>query len=189
MTVRTKVSSSLKIRDKSGRFSEFDNIGSINASLSKTYIGDLDKLAKLSNQLEISIGFSSNKHPRADLTFAQLATILEKGTADGRIPARPYLQKSGRIITPKLNLSIAKALRTLSLSPKAVTIANIENEFQDVADKAADKTRDIITKYQPKIVVENAASTLRKKGSDKPPWVDNGDLINDLFGRARVKKT
>jgi hypothetical protein len=159
--------------------------GIFQSKIKNTKIGDLEKLGSIASKTSISVGYRKGEtHKGSGLTYAYLASILELGTKDGRIPPRPYLSLSSKIIVPSLDREIAKALRRLTLGPKPLTKASMNAELLAVAKVAENKTKQIIkTRAVP--VIDNSLSTLSQK-EDIRPWIDSGELVEAIVGQIRV---
>lgn len=117
-------------------------------------------------------------HGNGEISNADLSAVLEYGTLDGHIPARPhfratmqenqskYTEMTGKLLSRFFDRQITeeKALGLLG-----TRIAN-----------------DIRRKIQSGVPPENAASTIRAKGSDKP-LVNRGDYMRSITHKVVAK--
>ena len=150
-----------------------------------TKLSDLQNIADNINDISISIGFKSGVHKPSGLNYAVLASILERGTRDGKIPPRPYLRLSGEIVARKLNRRIRNKLLSLVNDPLPITKARTSREMLEIADYASEETKRIIKTRAVK-VLDNSIETLRQKNGNRP-WIDTGELIEKIEGFVGVR--
>ena len=184
MTVSLSVNLKLILKNSNGTFRERKSITPALTSLSGTKLSDIQTLADSLDKIEISVGWDNKIHTPSGETYGQIASWLENGIESRGIPPRPYLAKSSKIVSRRITGDIREALRVLSLSPKRITQNSLSDSFDEVAEKAADETRRIILTRSIS-VPDNAESTIRRKGSDKP-WIHTGELINAMRGKVRI---
>lgn len=111
----------------------------------------------------VGIHEDAGDHEGTDLTMAQLGAVLNFGTEDGRIPARPWLE-------PGVMSGTAAYLR------KIETGLAVGKPFDlilaDVGVIAEDRVKLYMTELR---TPANAPSTIERKGSDNP-LIDTGAL-------------
>lgn len=181
-----KSKSTLLVRKSNGQFVKRNDLGSVGLlSQTNTKLSDLDEILSSTPDVNIGIGFDNQTH-YSGLSYAQLALILERGTSDGRIPPRPYLQVSSQIASRKIKKQIRVALREMMLDSQPVTRTRIKDKMQAPANAAAEIVKRIIRNGPALGIPANRPSTLRQKAGSAP-WVDKGDLINNLSGRVSVR--
>lgn len=187
MTTSSSLDSRFTFRSR-GRFIRRGNEAtatSLTRDLKNSKVGDLSNLVKNLNSVSIGVGYSSTGvHSSSGLTYAFLASILEFGTRDGRIPARPYLRLSGEIVSQQINTDTASTLRALALSNQPMTKASIGRAFLPLAKSVELKTQRIMYSRSA-AVASNAPSTIRSKGFDSP-WIKTGELVARLQGIVRI---
>lgn len=111
-------------------------------------------------------------------TLVDVATVNEFGSRDGRIPERSFLRSTiDRNRTAYLVKLGAAGLRAL-VGGRAGLVAALHRLGLEVA---TDVRRTIITLRTP----PNAASTVRRKGSDNP-LVDTGRLAQSVTWEVRM---
>lgn len=197
MTVTTSVKTKLLIRKKNGQTVSRNNtsqIGLTRSILNETKLGNVDRLAQQAKSIKIGVGFTNDIHPSSggqfrnkgrQLTYAELAVILERGSSKNKIPPRPYLELSGKIVAPRLRSDMDRALRRIMNTKSPLTREEMLRNFQPIANKAARQTKKIIkTRSVP--VVNNADMTLELKSPERRPWIRTGQLVNNLIGTAYI---
>lgn len=132
-----------------------------------------EKLAALSKS-EIAVGIPAEDNAMVEEGFnlAALAAVLEFGSADRRIPARPFLRQ-----TLKENREKYTALYR----------EGIENgeDVQALLSKIAQVTKaDVQANMVKGNWVKNAPSTIKRKKSSKP-LIDTGRLRQSIKGVVR----
>lgn len=139
----------------------------------------------------IQVGVFSTKSNRQEkidigITNADLMFIHENGSPLNNIPARPVLDltiewanKSGL-----LNRTIEKLLK-IYIESKNLDL--MDQEMNKLALKIQNYARRLIYDKDPRLV-ENAPSTISRKGSDTP-LLDTGQLARSITCRAiRIKE-
>lgn len=130
-----------------------------------------DPLGRIIRELEAADGVAvvwgvRDEPHHSGMTTGELAEILIKGTKDGRIPPRDFMQVAADeievIARPRLKAIARKLLRGEDPGRELV-------KLRDAAHEAV--VRAIDTFHTP----ENAPATIRSKGRDDP-LVDTGDL-------------
>lgn len=135
----------------------------------------LEKFEKLRNKgVYVGIPAESNSSVDGanDFNMAALAAVLEFGSADGRIPERPFLRQTLQENEKKYANFFAEQLRGGK---------DIEQIYQMLAMMAqGDVQKNIVNGgWTP-----NARSTIRRKGSSKP-LIDTGRLRQSVIGVVR----
>ena len=97
---------------------------------------------------------------------AQYAYWNEYGTDDGRIPPRPFMRQTFEKNVGKWKHELARQMKA---DPESIIAA-----FEYVGDIAVADMNEMIEKSG--IFEPNAASTIARKGADKPPLVDTGTM-------------
>lgn len=121
---------------------------------------------------EVKVGvLSDEKHPGSDLTNVELAAILTFGTADGHVPARPFIEPPLRKNRSEYRDLLKKLLRK-SLEGKITA----KDAFDLIGEKMVVDIRKYITDGVPP---PNAPSTIARKGSSTP-LIDTGALFNAI---------
>lgn len=178
-TLRRANGTFLSVNDKA-------SAGIFASKIKGTKLDDLDALAGIVASSSISVGYRDGAiHRESGLTYAFLASILELGTKDGRIPARPYFRLSSQIVVPSIDREILNQFRKIGFGTTKVTKSGLARDLSVIADLAAEKTKQVIRRRSVG-VLDNAPSTLRGK-DDPRPWIKNGDLVNAIVGQVRVR--
>ena len=185
MTVTAQLKTKILIKNKQGRFEKSSNLNSITSILANSKLKGLEDLSLNINSVSISIGFSKGKVHYSGLTYAALASILENGTRDGRIPPRPYLERSSQIAVRRLNSEVREALRDIFVTGMSTSKTHIASQLKPIAEEAVEQTKKIIFNGS-NLVVGNRLKTIQNKGRDRP-WVRTGDLISNLEGFIRIR--
>jgi hypothetical protein len=108
-----------------------------------------------------------------DLTAAEIAAVLEFGTEDGSIPARPVVRST---FDEKRNelIEMGKKLMTAVIDGKMSIKAAL-----DILGLSLVTAMKLKITSGPGVPPPNAQSTIRAKGSSRP-WVDTGRLLNSF---------
>lgn len=114
---------------------------------------------------------------KADLTIAQIASILEFGTEDGHIPARPALRSTFDKMHPQLT-----ALGAVLIKAVIDGKMEVRQALNIMGAKLANAVKATITAG---MKPANAPSTIARKGSSKP-WVDTGRTVNAITWEVQV---
>lgn len=134
----------------------------------------LKQLAKrLEGQTRVLVGVPKGAGSYKDgLTIATIAAVNNFGSADGRIPARPFLQPAIEEGAPQyMRLAEVMIPRVLS---GAMTMRTLLEQMGNLAEgHVKQKIKDGPFK-------ENAESTKRAKGSDKPLQGLTGNLRQSI---------
>lgn len=139
----------------------------------------LKKLAGMFEREELSVlvgvpsgaGSYPSENGRPALNIATVAAVNEFGTADGRIPARPFLRPAMEEGTPKFVRIAEIDLPDILLGKQPLT--RMLHRMGNVAvGMVQQKITDVKTP-------PNAASTIAKKGSDNP-LIDTGALRQSI---------
>lgn len=181
------LNSTYTFRRSSGRFIKRGDEASavlLSRDIKATAVGQAERAILGLKRSNISVGYSNGIHQKSGLSYAFLASIMEFGTRDGRIPARPYLRISSRIMTSLMSSRIESELRSMVLSKRKLSKPLIRQRLQPIADDMARRTQSIILKRLA-FVANNADATIARKGFDKP-WVDTGELVSRLQGFVRA---
>ncbi len=110
---------------------------------------------------------------RGSLTLAQIAAILEFGTEDGHIPARPALRNTFDAMKPEL-VELGKKLLGAVIDGKM----DVKKALNIMGAKLANGVKRTITSGSG-VPPANAPSTIAKKGSSRP-WVDTGRVVGAI---------
>jgi hypothetical protein len=113
------------------------------------------------------------------VTVAQLAAILEFGTEDGHIPARPAMQTTFDRMHPEL-VAMGKKLIGAVLDGKM----DVRKALGILGAHLANGVKRTITTGAG-VPPPNAPSTIKKKGSSKP-WVDTARVLNAFSWEVQV---
>ena len=135
-----------------------------------------DGLSRLLQAVEVlgkksaKVGVPSDTNaPVESINLATLAMILERGTADGHIPARPFLTQTLAENAEKYTALFAKQFESGASAEQALNVVAL------VA--CADVQQNIVDGDW----VANAAATIKRKGSSKP-LIDKGTLRQSIRG-------
>jgi hypothetical protein len=108
------------------------------------------------------------------LTNAQLATIMEFGTADGSIPARPFVTQAIDAHRPEYVELLKKLLRAVVSPDNPMTL---ERALGLLGAKAAADIKTYVTDGTH--FVENAPETVARKGSSVP-LIDTAQMLGAI---------
>lgn len=154
--------------------------------MSKTELEDKDlgfaELFKRAREVEerrvkvgvLSDGRGGNQHAGSELTNAEIAAILEYGTEDGHIPARPALRSTFDAQREKLVELGKKLIHRYVVEGKGT----IEQALGILGSTLATEMKKTIT-VGPGVPPPNAPSTIAAKGSSRP-WVDTGAVVGAI---------
>jgi hypothetical protein len=134
----------------------------------------LKELAKrLEGQTRVLVGVPEGAGSYEDgLTIATIAAVNNFGSADGRIPAREFLQPAINEGAPQYQ-RLAELMIPKVLSGEMAMITLLEQ----MGNLAEGHVKQKITDGP---FVENAASTIAAKGSDKPLQGKTGNLRQSI---------
>lgn len=137
-------------------------------------IPDFEELAKS----VIAIGFPDDvMHLKAKMSMAELATIHEFGSSDGRIPARPTLRTFLKVDERKINQHLINAAKRVARG------RDYMNELERVALWAQGSAQTVMVNINEP---PNTAATIKAKGSSNP-LIDTGNLRQSLTGQVQDK--
>lgn len=122
----------------------------------------------------VRVGVLGNTAPRdgKGLDNAELALVMEFGTRNGRIPARPFLGGTAERKNGEWLALLGKAI------PKVLEgKLTIERALALVGERAAADVKRTITSSEG--LAANAPSTIRRKGSSRP-LIDTGRLLQSI---------
>lgn len=122
------------------------------------------KMLKELAELQVRIGFQSGESTENGVDMCDIAAFNELGTINS--PSRPFLRKSVDENQDKINAFLQGTKQDL-LSGKPA-----ESVLKEIGIFQKDLIQEKITEGS---YVPNAASTIRKKGSDKP-LIDSGKM-------------
>lgn len=108
-----------------------------------------------------------------DLTVAEIAAILEYGTKDGHIPARPFLRHTFDAHREEME-KIGEKLIGQAVDGKIT----VDKALGIMGAKLSAEVKKCITSG-PGVPPPNAPSTIKAKGSSRP-LVDTGRLVNAI---------
>lgn len=111
------------------------------------------------------------------ITLAEIATVNEFGSSDGRIPARSFLRSTADARRIELNAVKRAALRSVA-SGKRTT----EEALNLIGQWFAAAVQRTITELRSP---PNAPSTIARKGSSKP-LIDTGQLRQSITWAVRM---
>lgn len=111
--------------------------------------------------------------PGGDLTVAAIAAIMEYGTHDGHVPARPWLRPAFDRARERLIALAGKGLLGVLVGDTTVPIV-----LGQMGATLVSEARNGITAGAG-IPPPNAPSTIRRKGSSRP-LVDTGRLVGAI---------
>jgi hypothetical protein len=141
----------------------------------------IDNLKKLTQGVEaltrtqVMVGVPADKSPRKDgdaITNAELAYIHDKGSADGRIPARPFMEPGIEAVKDQIIVEMRNAGKALLSGGKAGGAKKVEMYLNRIGIIA---TRSIKAKITEGIPPPLAPSTIAGR-------------IRRVKGKARRKK-
>lgn len=141
-------------------------------------LAEVLKRAREIREMRVKVGVLSSgkgavEHPGSDLTVAEIAAILEFGTEDGHIPARPALRSTFDAQREELVKLGAKLIdKVLDGKMDTRTALNV------LGAKLAAETKKTITTGDG-VPPPNAPSTIAAKGSSRP-WVDTGRTVGAI---------
>jgi hypothetical protein len=115
---------------------------------------------------------------KSGLSLAQLAAVQEFGSVNGKIPQRPFMQKTFDNNSGKTKILLGKAW-TAILADKIKP----RNAIAGIGVWYAAKIRETITTGE---FVKNAPLTIMLKGSSKP-LIDSGDLRRGVRSKVVSK--
>lgn len=188
MTVTLRTKATYIVRKSNGTFVRKDVRNATGIFTRGTKFGDLQYLSDNISSVNVSVGWSGKELHSSKLSYAYLASILEKGTLDGRIPPRPYLKLSGRLVAESLNRKIKKSLRLMMSNGIPLTTAGMIRRLDtDVSPYAESRTKTII-RERGASVLDNSLSTLSQKRGSRP-WINSGELVSALKAKAQVDKS
>lgn len=138
----------------------------------------LDKFVKECLKLEayeVDVGFGEGKHPDADMSMANLASILENGAdiPNGTIPPRQFIESTNDMFEID-NMSVAP------LAIKNILYKNADPSAQ--LKKIGNKQKRLMKQVMELKIFpnpNNAPSVIRQKGRDDA-LVDTGTLKNSI---------
>ena len=154
--------------------------------MSKTELKDKDlgyaemmKRAREVKERSVKVGVLADgrggaQHPGSNLTNAEIAAILEFGTEDKRIPARPALRMTFDAQREKLS-ELGKKLIYRYVVMGQGTIEQNLGILGSTLSADMKKTITVGAGVPPK----NADSTIKRKGSSRP-WVDTGAVVGAI---------
>lgn len=151
------------------------------------FIFENRKLLKEIKEKKVKVGVLQDtpkggaEHGDSGLTVAEIATILEFGTEDGHIPARPALQ-----ITFDKNRDKLVELGQKLIGGVFDRKITVDKALNVMGAALANEVKKEITTGEG-IPPDNAESTIRKKGSDRP-WVDTSRVLNSITWMVDKKK-
>lgn len=122
------------------------------------------KMLKELAELQVRVGFQSGENTENGVDMCDIAAFNELGTINS--PSRPFLRKSVDENQDKIN-AFLQGTKTDLLSGKTA-----EAVLKEIGIFQKDLIQEKITEGS---YVPNAASTIRKKGSDKP-LIDSGKM-------------
>jgi len=175
--------------DVSTELNFFGTTGSARKTFAGSRLDELQKFSRIISTAEFSVGFTNDKHPDSDLSYAQLATILEFGSPSRGIVARPYLERSSRIVVPSIRRNLIPVMERLGSLRVKVTKAQILNELSAVSNDAAEKTKSVIRRRSVRVSENREPYRSRKRagGFGERPWIKTGNLVANIQGFVRLK--
>lgn len=132
------------------------------------------------NGEDVEVGyFNGEQHSEADLSYASLALILEKGTRDGTIPARFLFETIAILNAPNTSLQarniITRGIASLGRrNSAAATLDSLGRLYQQLLQDAMGMSPPLIS---------NAPSVVERKGRNSP-YEDTGELQENLGYRT-----
>ena len=131
------------------------------------------QIAKL-QKLQVRVGYERGKHSKTDengeeVDYCDIALFNELGTSNG-IPERPFMMQSVEGNASQIDAACKDALAQI---PKGETAEQILKMLGNMQKGLVQQT--IVSGT----FVENAPSTVKKKGSDKP-LIETGGLRNNV---------
>lgn len=137
----------------------------------KGYKATLAALRRMAGSKHVVIGVRSGpggqKPPGSSLNLAEIASVNEFGSADGRVPERSFLRS-----TVDKNKTAYAGMAVAAVARAAEPGGDIERELDLIGLRIASDVKQAIANG---IGPANAESTKARKGSDKP-LVDQGRL-------------
>lgn len=140
----------------------------------------VEKLRNLRNAPEITIQVGWPEDGPGGPEVAKIAAILQEGTSDGRIPARPVLDRVAFERSTELTETSQEIARAL--------LAGDYSEALEAAQGFAEESRQAVAqRLDAGVPPGNAPSTVARKGIDLPLRNPGGAdrLYRHLVGRAR----
>jgi hypothetical protein len=134
---------------------------------------DLEDLRRLTIRAGIQGADASSRHPRGDLSVGEVAALMEYGSDDGRIPARPFLRHTSESTATKMREALRGAVsdvvdgRAETADALAKVGADLRDEIRETIERASEWA------------VPLAASTIARKGHDRP-LVDTGTMLDSV---------
>jgi hypothetical protein len=128
-----------------------------------------DRLKRLNKR--ILVGVPAGKVEPDGTSTALVAAVVEFGTADGKIPERPFLRNGLRHSYPAITRYNAPALRAVAEGTLSAEVALATTGELAVAGV---KKEMVSGEFVP-----NAESTIKKKGSDRPT-IDTAQLRQSI---------
>ena len=123
-------------------------------------------------------------HSEADLSYASLATILEKGTRDGRTPARFLFETVSLLNSPSTSTQVRSIIikglsDSYSRDTSATTLDSIGKYYQQLLQDAMGMSPPLES---------NSKAVIAKKGRNEP-YIDSGELRDNLGYKTSKRGT
>lgn len=128
--------------------------------------------------------FNAEGHSESDLSLASIATLLEKGSADGSQPARFPMEQiaiqNSPERSPEVIRDIRRYMRSLARQDRA------ERLLEDIGTFYRDEYKNILGDASR--LESNAPSVIAEKGRDEP-GVNTGELRDNAGFRTSKNGT
>lgn len=141
------------------------------------YKAAMNRIRAMAGSVEVGV-FSGYRAPGSKLTLSEIAAVNEYGSADGRVPSRPFLRLTMNRVTP--------ALQRLTASLVGKVIDGRETKEAMLNEIGSHLKQEVQRTIDMRVPPPNAPSTIAKKGSDHP-LIDTGRLRSAISWRIKAK--
>lgn len=138
----------------------------------------IKKELKLIDNSHVNVGVLSDVggYPEGNVSLADVATFNEYGTSD--IPPRPFMRQSFDTNRDEIKTFTDKEVDAIYSGKQ-----NVKGALEKIGVYFVGKVKETFSKGE---FVENAPSTIAKKGSSKP-LIDTGRLRNSIDHKVELK--